>query len=386
MLNSESKIILLLTGASHFSVHASMLIFPAIMITLQDYFNVGLDTLGWMYMLSSFMFGLGSIPAGFLENRFGGRNLLVVFQIGASISGLIIIFANDLTIMTLGMMLMGLSASIYHPAGLTIISRRVRQTSKGMGYHGIAGSLGLAVGPLLAAWFSTILDWRFAYLSMIVFWVILSVATFFLIPSEHIRVDVQGKITPKRSKIKPLVTYYVITSLVGLAFTGFITYMPIFFSNNAYSFHFINDKIFAGGIATTIVLISGIPGQYFGGKWGDSYSKTRILFITCLMHIPLLLVFYYSSGLIILISGILLGFVHFIYQPIGNAMIAEYTSSSSRGIGYGFSFFLSFGVGSFASGVGGVVAVQYGVSAVFLFVALLMLIATITSVFLMRIE
>ena len=162
--------------------------------------------------------------------------------------------------------------------------------------------------------------------------------------------------------------------------------MPIFFSNNAYSFHFINDKIFAGGIATTIVLIAGIPGQYFGGKWGDSYSKTRILFITCIMHVPLLLIFYYGSGLIILISGILLGFVHFIYQPIGNAMIAEYTSSSSRGIGYGFSFFLSFGVGSFASGVGGVVAVQYGVSAVFLFVALLMLIATITSVFLMRIE
>ena len=132
-------------------------------------------------------------------------------------------------------------------------------------------------------------------------------------------------------------------------------------------------------------MIAGIPGQYFGGKWGDSYSKTRILFITCIMHVPLLLIFYYGSGLIILISGILLGFVHFIYQPIGNAMIAEYTSSSSRGIGYGFSFFLSFGVGSIASGAGGVLAVQYGVSSVFLFVAFLMIIATIASVFLMRI-
>ena len=385
MLNKESKIILWITGASHFSVHASMLIFPAIMITLQDYLNVGLDTLGWMYMLSSFMFGLGSIPAGFLENKFGGRNLLVVFQIGASISGLIIIFANDLTIMALGMMLLGLSASIYHPAGLTIISRRVLQTSKAMGYHGIAGSLGLAAGPLLAAWFASIIDWRFAYFTMIVIWVILSVVTVFLIPAEHISVDVKEKITPKRSILRPLITYYFITSLIGLAFTGFITYMPIFFSNNAYSFLFINDKIFAGGIATTIVLIAGIPGQYFGGKWGDSYSKTRILFITCIMHVPLLLVFYYGSGLIILISGILLGFVHFIYQPIGNAMIAEYTSSSSRGIGYGFSFFLSFGVGSIASGAGGVLAVQYGVSSVFLFVALLMIIATIASVFLMRI-
>ena len=385
MLNKESKIILCITGVSHFSVHASMLIFPAIMITLQDCLNVGLDTLGWMYMLSSFMFGLGSIPAGFLEKKFGGRNLLVVFQIGASISGLIIIFANDLTIMTFGMMLLGLSASIYHPAGLTIISRRVLQTSKAMGYHGIAGSLGLAAGPLLAAWFASIIDWRFAYFTMIVFWVILSVVTVFLIPAEHISVDVKEKITPKRSILRPLITYYFITSLIGLAFTGFITYMPIFFSNNTYSFFLINDKIFAGGIATTIVLIAGIPGQYFGGKWGDSYSKTRILFITCIMHVPLLLVFYYGSGLIILISGILLGFVHFIYQPIGNAMIAEYTSSSSRGIGYGFSFFLSFGVGSIASGAGGVLAVQYGVSSVFLFVAFLMIIATIASVFLMRI-
>ena len=180
------------------------------------------------------MFGLGSIPAGFLENKFGGRNLLVVFQIGASISGLIIIFANDLTIMALGMMLLGLSASIYHPAGLTIISRRVLQTSKAMGYHGIAGSLGLAAGPLLAAWFASIIDWRFAYFTMIVFWVILSVVTVFLIPAEHISIDVKGKITPKRSILRPLVTYYFITSLIGLAFTGFITYMPIFFSNNTY--------------------------------------------------------------------------------------------------------------------------------------------------------
>tara|TARA_B100000029_G_scaffold112346_1_gene104483 strand:+ start:1975 stop:3132 length:1158 start_codon:yes stop_codon:yes gene_type:complete len=384
-LTSESKVILFLTGASHFSVHASMLIFPAIIITLKDYFNVGIDTLGWMYMLSSFMFGLGSIPAGLFEKKVGEKKLLILFQIGASISGLIIALANDVRIMTLGMMLLGLSASIYHPAGLTIISRRIQQTSKAMGFHGIAGSLGLAVGPLLAAWFSSTLDWRFAYLSMILLWLILAVLTTILIPEKNMMEDVQEKIRPKHSKLKPLVTYYIITSLIGLAFTGFITYMPVFFSNNAYSFSFFNDKIFAGGIATTIVLISGIPGQYFGGKWGHYYKKTRILFITCLLHIPLLLIFYFGSGAIILISGILLGFVHFTYQPIGNAMIAEYTSSLTRGIGYGFSFFLSFGVGSIASGIGGILTVQYGVSSVFLFVALLMLIATIISFFLMRI-
>ncbi|GIT32426.1 MAG: hypothetical protein Ct9H300mP2_5050 [Candidatus Neomarinimicrobiota bacterium] len=36
-------------------------------------------------------------------------------------------------------------SSIYHPAGLTILSHRLEHLSKGMSIHGIAGSIGLAV-------------------------------------------------------------------------------------------------------------------------------------------------------------------------------------------------------------------------------------------------
>lgn len=384
-MTSESKIILLLTGASHFSVHASMLIFPGIMTTLQSEFNVGLDTLGWMYMLSSFMFGLGSLPAGWLEQKVGARWLLITFQICASLSGLIVVFAHDWIVMTLGMMLMGLSASIYHPAGLTIISRRIRQTTRGMGYHGIAGSLGLAVGPLLASWFASTLNWRFAYVTMILLWVILAVGTAMYIPTRHSIENVKGTSGPTRTRMRPLFTYYLITALIGLAFSGFTTYMPVFFSQNLRNIFSGFNGVVAGGLATTIVLMAGIPGQYVGGIWGDRYNKTRLLFIICIIHIPLLLAFLAGSGGIALFCGILLGFVHFMYQPVGNAMIAEYTSSESRGIGYGFSFFLSFGVGSLASGIGGSVAVHYGVSTVFLFTAILMLLAALVAFYLKKI-
>ncbi len=86
-----------------------------------------------------------------------------------------------------------------------------------------------------------------------------------------------------------------------------------------------------------------------------------------------------------LLSGLILGVVHFMYQPIGNAMIAEFTSSASRGIGYGFSFFLSFGIGSFASGIGGIIAVNYGVPSVFLFTAFLMAAAVAVALYLRKI-
>ncbi|MBH31885.1 MAG: hypothetical protein CMG71_07875 [Candidatus Marinimicrobia bacterium] len=385
MLSRESKIILLLTGVSHFSVHASMLIFPAIMATLKEEFQVGLDTLGWMYMLSSFMFGLGAIPAGYVERKIGGRRLLYIFQLGASLAALTIVLAPNGTIMTAGMMLMGLSASIHHPAALTIISRQVRQTSRGMGYHGIAGSLGLASGPLLAAWFATALDWRFAYGTMALLWILLAATTAMLIPKHHGMEDAAGTPTPPTTRRRPLFAYYVVAALIGLTFTGFTTYIPIYFNENLGQLFSAPSGVMAGGFATMLVLLAGIPGQFIGGKWGDSYSKTPLLIVICLIHIPLLLVFRAGLGELALLSGIILSFVHFMYQPIGNAMIAEYTSSSSRGIGYGFSFFLSFGVGSLASGVGGVVAVHYGVAAVFLFVAVVMVAATLVSLYLHRI-
>ena len=50
-----------------------------------------------------------------------------------------------------------------------------------------------------------------------------------------------------------------------------------------------------------------------------------------------------------------------------------------------FSFFLSFGIGSFASGIGGIIAVNYGVPSVFLFTAFLMAAAVAVALYLRKI-
>jgi len=68
-MNSNEKIILIITGASHLLVHAVMLILPAILLVLKDEFGVGLATLGVVATASQFMFGLGALPAGYLEKK-----------------------------------------------------------------------------------------------------------------------------------------------------------------------------------------------------------------------------------------------------------------------------------------------------------------------------
>jgi len=50
---------------------------------------------------------------------------------------------------------------------------------------------------------------------------------------------------------------------------------------------------------------------------------------------------------------------------VGNSLIADLTRESHRGLGYGISFFLNFGVGALASGLSGMIAENEGVRWVF---------------------
>ena len=65
-----------------------------------------------------------------------------------------------------------------------------------------------------------------------------------------------------------------------------------------------------------------------------------------------------------------MGVTHFIWQPVGNSIIAQISHSKHRGLSYGISFFLSFGIGSFAAAIGGLIAENYGINLVFPVMAL----------------
>ena len=133
--------IIFITGLSHLIVHAQMMVFPTLLLLFQNEYQLGLDKLGLMATIGSFMFGLGAIPAGIIEKYIGARTLLIIYQLGSAIGGIIIITANTPLQITIGLGTLGLSSSIYHPAGLTILSRNLDSLSKALGVHGIAGSL-----------------------------------------------------------------------------------------------------------------------------------------------------------------------------------------------------------------------------------------------------
>ena len=385
IMNKENKIVMGVTAFSHLAVHAQMMVFPTLMLLFHHEFDLGLDTLGIMATAGAFMFGVGAIPAGFLEGKLGGRALLLIYQVGSIIGGLGLILAKNPFQMTIGLAILGLASSIYHPAGLTILSRRLTNLSKGMAIHGVAGSIGLALGPLFAGAAAEFGSWRVSYLIWIILQAILVFVTFFMIKRRNKPIVDESIPNIIEIKDKPSIAlYYIMATAMGFSFGGFTTYMPTLFGSQTSGIFALLPETLKAGFFTTLVFTSGILGQTIGGYVGDRYSRSFLLFWIVILNMPFLFLMGFTSGWGLLMSSILLGVVYFLNQPVSNALLAELTPSSHRGIGYGISFFLSFGIGGIAPAVCGWITNQYSIEMVFPFMAFSLIPAVVAGWFLIK--
>ena len=363
------------------SVHSMMLIFPTIMLVLKNEFSTGLTTLGMIVSLSTFVYGLGALPTGFLERKYGATTLLLIYQIGTIISTFFIANSQSLPTLTIGLIFSGLFASIYHPAGLTLISHHSKKLSKGMAIHGIGGSLGLALGPMIGAGCTELISWRFAYITISIVNLLLLIIT--LISSRYLRDTPytnppEDKIKSKTNK-PALKYYYAVSIFMGFTFTGFTTFLPTHFASETQTILQGFSDTMRGGMFTTLVLLSGIVGQSMGGWAGARFPLTKYLFWVVLFNIPFLVLLGLVSNYWLISSALLLGIVHFNWQPVANSLIASLTHSRHRGLGYGINFFLNFGIGAGAAAIGGYIAEKFAVMYIFPMLGIVLFPALILS-------
>jgi predicted MFS family arabinose efflux permease len=383
-MNRIEKTILAITGGAHLSVHALMLALPSLIPIFMSEFNVGIDVLGFVVTISAFMFGVGAIPSGWLESKIGGKTLLILYLFGSSFSAILISVSNSFNLLVFGLGLLGLTSSIYHPAGLTLISNRIHHITKGMAVHGVFGSTGSAIGPVLATTLALFISWRASYATLGLFNFTLGIASILLIPSTKDTKNVEMMNNEKKAKVTnriALLFFYITNLIMGFVYYGFTTFMPIHFAENTKEFlPFISDTMKAG-VFPSFVFLSGVIGQIIGGKLGTHFNRIRILPYIIAINIPFLLLMGYSKGFLLIFCSLCLGMTYFSSQPICNTIIADLTHSNNRGIGYGINFFLSMGIGSLAAMIGGILAINFGTTIIFISMGFLLIPALITSYF-----
>ena len=380
-LNREERRALLFASIAHALVHSFMLILPAVLIPIMNEFDISVTEVGFLGTLSYLMFGLGAIPAGWLTDKFGSRGLVIICLIGSGASSLFIGLSTDLEMLYAGLMLLGLFTSIYHPAGLAMISRRIRNIPRALGYHGIFGNVGLAGAPLISGLIAGYGDWRDAYL--IFGSLSLTIGIYF-----YLKPLTKGKLGENEANHKEgktlfpeLIIFYLSTIIFGFVYRGTLTFMPYLFTHKVMLWEGL-DPIAVGGVVTAAALLTGMLGQWLGGRAAEKYSLTLIL-IPLWVIVSLSLMFMGMTAQYTLVIWAFI-FTIFIFagQPVGNTLLATYSSLKSRGKGYGLNIAIGFGIGSFSSALSGYVADKYGIGEVFVFLSIVMIPGIILAIWL----
>ncbi|WP_349295280.1 MFS transporter (plasmid) [Thioclava sp. 'Guangxiensis'] len=146
----------------HFVSHIHILALAPLFPLLQKEFGCGYTALGLIVIGYNLVTALLQTPMGRITDRFGGRALLVLAQIGAALAFLAASMAQSLTGLAICVTLAGIANAVYHPADMALLSRHVSHTRRAQAFatHSLAGIAGFAAAPLLIGAWGLIAGWR----------------------------------------------------------------------------------------------------------------------------------------------------------------------------------------------------------------------------------
>jgi MFS family permease len=394
-MRDNSLSIVLFTGVSHALVHTYELSIPILVSIWLVEFSASTATLGLVVTVGYALFGLGALPGGVLADRFGSRRLILACLAGMGLSFLALSFANGAAVIAIALAAWGVAASVYHPSGLALISTGVEKRGTGFAYHGMAGNVGIALGPLLTALLLIVFDWRIV-VRLLVLPAVVAIGYALTVDFDETAAvstssdpDREGSMTVARflSDSRALFTVgftlaMVIVMMNGLFYRGMLTFLPevlgrflpsvsefvqLFEPGSPIAEEFtLSSYLYVG------LLVVGIGGQYAGGKVSDRIPSTTALSVVfaSLVVVTLGFVPAATSGVApLFVASAVLGFLLFSLQPLYQATIAEHSPPDDRGFSYGYTYLTSFGVGAAGAAISGYLLSAVGIEATFVALA-----------------
>ena len=364
---SEDRRIIGVTTVSHATVHTYELSIPILMLEWLAEFEVTLATLGIIVGAGYALFGLGALPAGVLADKIGSRPLIVGCLIGMSGGFLAMSALPGLLGVTVGLLLWGAAASVYHPAGLSLISRGVEKRGRALGYHGAAGNVGIGFGPFLTAVLLIFVDWRFAAALLAIPALGAAAVTLRLGFEEPAVADGGGRRGGKgdtggflrESRALFASTFavaFVVAVSSGLYYRGVLTFLPDILSDTVAFAPGAALDFEASRYVYSALLAVGVAGQYTGGRLAESSTERRMaLGYGTLGVIALAFVFVLGTPVALVAVSLTLGFFLFVVQPLYQNTIARHTPEEARGVSYGYTYLGVFGIGALGAALAGAV-------------------------------
>ncbi len=358
----------LLLNIGHFLDHLFTLIFATVaaLVLYRDW-GVGYAELLAYATPGFFAFGLFSLPAGWLADKWSRDGMMCIFFIGIGLAAIATSFSQTPLQIGFGLFIVGMFAAIYHPVGLAIVTMNWKNTGMRIATNGVWGNLGVASAALVTGFLIDNGGWRLAFILPGLFSIAMGIIYMAMRWHSIRTAEEEAKSKPGIAAM-PSATYralllrvsiivFLTTAVSSLIFQATTFALPKIFLERLEGLAvdlatWFGDAAQSGqgdvasviGTLAFIVFAVGSIGQLIVGSMLDKYGPRRVFMAVAIIQIVF---FATMPGLTDMVAlAVALGFMlgAFGQIPINDYMIGKTASGAYRARIYGVRYVVGFTV------------------------------------------
>ncbi len=339
-------------NVAHLLCHYCLLILPtAVLAIIRQGGAFGTDY-GPIMALATGMFvlyGLFSLPQGWIAARIGRKNLMTVFFLGTGLSMAATGLANTPTTLAIALTITGFFAAIYHPIGTAMLVEAAGdRPGRSIGLNGVFGNLGVATAPVVTAFLAVQAGWHWAFILPGAICALVGLA-WMRVPAHDPQATRSARefpVIPQAIVRRAVVVLLLIAAVSGLVFNAFTLLLPKLMQER-----FANDAALlpmVGTLAFMATLCGGLT-QLTVGRLIDRTTLRRVFLPMAMVLAPALAALAFVQGWMVLPVAGLVAAVIFGQVTVNETMTARYISPALRTRMYSVRFFVGFLGSAFAA-------------------------------------
>ena len=355
---NRKRIEFLFLNVGHFLDHLFLLVFAtAAALSLAREWGMSYAELIPYATPGFIVFAAGSIPAGWIADKWNREGMMAIFFIGIGVSSIFTAEAENPLQIAFGLAAIGLFAAIYHPVGLAMVIEGRKKTGVALAINGIYGNLGVASAALLTGFLIDRADWREAFVLPGALAVVIGIAyTAFIIRGRKSAAAAEDGPSPSRQAAKVtgfdrpmLVRLFAViffsTAVGGLIFQSTTFALPKIFDERLGDI--AGSASLVGWYAFLVFAIAALA-QLCVSYLVDRHSIRTVFAVVAGMQAVFLAAMVQMTGIGALIVSV--AFMLFIFGqiPINDVLVGRVTKNEWRSRVFAFRYLLTFSVSATA--------------------------------------
>ena len=351
MQNQSARLAFAFSSLGHFYIHMFQAYYAIVVLTLEKTWNQPYEDLLRLWVVGAIMIGLGAVPAGRLADLWGARIMMLVYFIGLGGTAIACGLVGGPTAMMVGLAMLGLFLSIYHPVGIPWLIRNAESgVGKQLAVNGLFGSFGTAAAGIVAgnlvAWFG----WRMAYVIPGIVCLLTGLAMLFFVVTGRISATDsnvrQEKPRARGDVIRVMLILIAAVFVGGIVYNTLQTALPKVFQQRL-SDMFGDGPQAAGNLFALVFALGGVI-QLVGGHLADRFPL-KLVYLACWVgQTVMMLAIAFAFDLSVVAFAALSVMINVAGIPAEAMMLYRFTPEKHRGLVFGVKFVLSFLAGPVA--------------------------------------